>query len=126
MESPGADRHHEADATGSKSPGSYPLANAIFQWESGIDHVRGLDRADVRKADRVIEAVRNELRRQVGATFTAGELAAFYGRGTEWVAQLPSVDPGRSDLQLLVDAAFWQHLQVASDFAGGRLVEVED
>lgn len=74
----------------------------------------------------MIEAVRNELRREVGATFTAGYLAAFYGRGTEWVAQLPGVDPGRSDLQLLVDAAFWQHLQVASDFAGGRLVEVED
>ena len=112
--------------TGSTAPGGYPLENAIFQWESGISYIRGLDRADGRKADRVIEAVRNELRRQVGATFTAAELAVFYGLGTDWAGQLSGVDPGRSDLQLLVDAAFWQHLQVASDFAGGRLVEIED
>lgn len=107
-------------------PGRYPLENAIFQWESGIAHLRGLDRADARRADRSIEAVRNELRRQVGATFAAAELAAFYGRGTDWAGQLAGVDPARSDFQLLVDAAFWQQLQVASDFAGGRLIEVED
>lgn len=74
----------------------------------------------------MIQEVRDELRRRVGATFTAAELAGLYGTGTEWVTQLPGVDPGWSDLQLLVDAAFWQHLQMASDFAGGRLVEVED
>jgi len=105
---------------------SYPLGNAIFQWESGIAHLRGLDGPAGRRADRVVRTVRDELRRRVGATFTAAELAAAYGEGTDWVTQIPAVDPAQSDLQLLVDAAFWQHLQVASDYAGGRLVEVED
>jgi hypothetical protein len=106
--------------------GGYPLENAIFQWESGIVHLRGLEGPAGRRAERVVRAVRDELRRRVGATFTAAELAGAYGEGTDWVDQLPVVEPGQSDLQLLVDAAFWQHLQVASDYAGGRLVEVED
>ena len=104
---------------------SYPLENALFNWEAGIERLRELERAGVTRGDRVTVPVRDELRRRLGATFSAGELAELYGSGTDWVRQLAGIDPGMADLQDLVDAAFWQHLQSASDFAGGRRIEVE-
>lgn len=104
---------------------SYPLENALFNWEAGIERLRELERAGALRGDQVTIPVRDELRRRLGATFSAGELAELYGSGTDWVLQLSGVDPGMSDLQDLVDAAFWLHLQSAGDFAGGRLIEVE-
>ncbi len=104
---------------------SYPLENALFQWEAGIGLLRNLEREGALRGDQVTRPVREELRRRLGSTFSAGELADLYGSGTDWVLQLPGVDPALSDLQDLVDAAFWLHLQNATDFAGGRRVEVD-
>lgn len=104
---------------------TYPLENAIFQWEAGIERLRELERSGALRGDQVTVPVREELRRRLGATFSAGELAGLYGAGTDWAAQLAGVDPGMSDFQDLVDAAFWLHLQSASDFAGGRRIEVD-
>lgn len=104
---------------------SYPLENALFNWEAGIERLRELERSGQLRGDDVTVPVREELRRRLGATFTADDLAAFYGGGTDWAMQLPGVDPGLSDLQDLVDAAFWLHLQAASDFAGGRVVQFD-
>ena len=107
--------------------GAYPLDNALFSWESGAEHLRRLEdagRGEV--ALEIIEAVRDGLRRRLGATFTAGDLADLYGSGTDWARGLPGVDPRRGDVQELVDAAFWLHLQTARDFAGGRRIELED
>ncbi|MCO5315645.1 MAG: hypothetical protein M9938_05735 [Solirubrobacterales bacterium] len=101
---------------------SYPLENALFAWESGIESLRSLERDGTLRGDAVTVPVRNELRRRLGATFTAAELADLYGSGTDWVLQLPGIDPGLADLQELVDAAFWLHLQAAADFAGGRRI----
>lgn len=98
----------------------YPLENAIFQWEEGIETLRRLERQGTLRGDRVTGPVRDELRRRLGAVFTASELADLYGQGTDWALQLRGIDPGLPDLQALVDAAFWLHLQAASDFAGGR------
>lgn len=103
----------------------YPLENALFQWEAGIDLLRELERSGTLRGDEVTGPVREELRRRLGATFTASDLAELYGAGTDWVLQLPGIDPALPDLQDLVDAAFWLHLQNATDFAGGRRVEVE-
>jgi len=99
---------------------AYPLENAIFQWEAGIETLRRLEREGSLRGDTVTVPVREELRRRLGAIFTAGDLADLYGAGTDWALQLPGVDPGLADLQDLVDAAFWLQLQAASDFAGGR------
>ncbi len=102
---------------------AYPLANALFQWEEGARRLAEIDEPRQRRmADRVVEAVRVELRRRVGATYTAGELADLYGEGTDWAQQLAlDVAPGiEADAQTLADAAFWNYLRGAGDFAGGR------
>jgi hypothetical protein len=101
----------------------YPLANALFQWEDGARRLAEIDDPRQRRlADRVVESVRVELRRRVGATYTAGELADLYGEGTDWAQQLAlDVAPGiEADAQTLADAAFWNYLRGAGDFAGGR------
>ncbi len=101
---------------------AYPLENALFNWEAGIDRLRELERAGELRGDDVTVPVREELRRRLGATFTAADLADLYGRGTDWAMTLSGIDPGLSDVQDLIDAAFWQHLQDAYDFAGGKVV----
>jgi hypothetical protein len=101
--------------------------NALFEWEEGRRRLQALgeDPTARRRADRIVDAIREELRRRVGITFTAAELADCYGRGTEWCLQLAmEIAPGTADPQALADAAFWQHLQNASDFAGGRRLTV--
>lgn len=105
----------------------YPLENALFQWEEGhrrLEALRG-DARSYRRAARVVDAIRDELRRRIGSTFTAAELADLYAGGTDWAADVaaaagPSDDPG-----LLADAAFWLHLRGARDFAGGRQVVLD-
>jgi hypothetical protein len=105
----------------------YSFENALFEWEEGRRRLRELseDPGARRRAYRVVDAIRDELRRRVGITFSAGELADCYGQGTEWCLQLAmEIAPGTPDAQALADAAFWLHLQGASDFAGGRRLTV--
>jgi hypothetical protein len=101
----------------------YPLENALFQWEEGMRTLRAIEDARERRlADRVVAAIQDELRRRVGPTFTAAELADLYGRGTDWCLQVAmDIAPGlAADSRALADAAFWLYLRGASDFAGGR------
>ncbi len=101
----------------------YPLENALFQWEEGRRALQAIDDPRQRRlADRVVDALREELRRRIGPTFTAAQLAELYGEGTDWAQQValdvaPSLD---GDSQALADAAFWLYLRGATDFAGGR------
>ncbi|HVV88868.1 MAG TPA: hypothetical protein VHB53_00105 [Solirubrobacterales bacterium] len=101
----------------------YPLANALYQWEEGARELAAIDDPRRRRlADRVIEAIRLELRRRIGPTFSAGELADLYGEGTDWAQQIAiDVAPAAAgEAQTLADAAFWGYLRGAGDFAGGR------
>jgi hypothetical protein len=101
----------------------YPLENALFQWEEGWRALQAIDDPRARRlADRVVEAIREELRRRIGPTFTAAELAELYGRGTDWCLQVAiDVAPAaEGEAQSLADAAFWLYLRGAGDFAGGR------
>jgi hypothetical protein len=105
----------------------YSFENALFEWEEGRRRLRelGEDPAARRQAHRIVDSIRDELRRRVGITFTADELAECYGQGTEWCLQLAmEIAPGNADARALADAAFWLHLQGASDFAGGRRLTV--
>jgi hypothetical protein len=102
---------------------AYPLANALYQWEEGARELAALDDPKQRRlADRVIDAIRVELRRRIGPTFSADELADLYGEGTDWAQQIAiDVAPAAADnAQSLADAAFWIYLRGAGNFAGGR------
>jgi hypothetical protein len=102
---------------------SYPLENALFQWEEGWRALRAIDDPrERRQADRVVAAIQDELRRRIGPTFLAAELAELYGRGTDWCLQVAmDAVPGLpADPRSLADAAFWLYLRGATDFAGGR------
>jgi hypothetical protein len=106
----------------------YPLDNALFQWEEGARRLRELSggpRAE-RSARRVVDAIRDELRRRIGPTFTAQELADLYARGTDWAleaarqaAPMSAVD---LDPQAIVDGAFQEYLRGAKDYSGGRVI----
>jgi hypothetical protein len=103
----------------------YPLANALFQWEQGWRELQALEDQRARRlADRLVDTVREELRRRIGPTFTAAELADLYGKGTDWCLQVAiDVAPAaEADAQSLADAAFWLYLRGATDFAAGRLI----
>ena len=103
---------------------AYPLDNALFQWEEGARRLRELE-ADPRRARtavRAVDAIRDELRRRIGPTFSAQELAELYGRGTDWcleaaraAAPMAAVD---LDPQAIVDGAFFQYLRGAKRLLG--------
>lgn len=102
---------------------SYPLENALFQWEEGWRQLQAVEDPRARRlADRVVDAIREELRRRIGPTFAAAELAELYGRGTDWCLQaaIDVAPAAEGDAQSLADAAFWIYLRGATDFAGGR------
>jgi hypothetical protein len=106
---------------------AYPLDNALFQWESGKRRLEEISEPRERRlADRLVDAIREELRRRIGPTFSAGELAELYGEGTDWCQQVAiDVAPAmEEEAQSLGDAAFWLYLRGATDFAGGRKLEV--
>lgn len=102
---------------------AYPLANALFQWEEGARELAAIDDPRQRRlADRVINSIRLELRRRIGPTFSAEELADLYGEGTDWAQQI-AIDVAPTvvgDAQTLADAAFWSYLRGAGNYAGGR------
>jgi hypothetical protein len=105
----------------------YPLDNALFQWEEGARRLREIsDPRVARTARRSVEAIREELRRRIGPTFTAQELADLYARGTDWcleaarrAAPMGAVD---LDTQAIVDGAFNEYLRGAKDYSGGRVI----
>ena len=106
----------------------YPLDNALYQWEEGHRRLQEIseDPRAARRLGRVVEAVRDELRRRIGATFTAAELAELYGRGTDWCLEAARraapLEAADLDPQAITDGAFYLHLRGASDYSGGRLV----
>ncbi|MFL5907187.1 MAG: hypothetical protein ACJ75Z_06275 [Solirubrobacterales bacterium] len=109
----------------------YPLDNALFQWEEGARRLRELsgDHRAARAASKAVEAIRDELRRRIGPTFTAQQLAELYARGTDWcleaarrAAPMDAVD---LDTQAIVDGAFHQYLRGAKDYSGGRVLAEE-
>jgi hypothetical protein len=111
---------------------AYPLDNALFQWEEGASRLRELsaEPRTARNANRAVDAIREELRRRIGPTFTAQELAELYGRGTDWcleaarqAAPMSAVD---LDPQAIVDGAFFLYLRGAKDYSGGRIKAEQD
>jgi DNA-directed RNA polymerase specialized sigma subunit len=109
----------------------YPVDNALYQWEEGYRRVRELSETPrtARRLNRAIEAVRDELRRRIGATFTTAELAQLYSEGTDWTLEAARrempLEAAELDPQAVTDGAFYLHLRGATDYAGGRLIPTE-
>jgi hypothetical protein len=107
---------------------SYPLENALFQWEEGHRHI-GEAREEpgrARSIDRALGAIADELRRRIGPTFTADELAQLYAEGTDWCSVIALESGTPAEPQDLADAAFWLYLRGARDFSGGRQLSAEE
>ena len=109
---------------------AYPLDNALYQWEEGDRRLRELtaEPRNARRVNRAVEAVRDELRRRIGPTFSAAELADLYAKGTDWCLEAAGrALAGASELdpQAITDGAFYLHLRGARDYAGGRLLPTE-
>jgi hypothetical protein len=105
----------------------YPLDNALFQWEEGASRLRELSAEPraARTAYRAVDAIREELRRRIGPTFSAQELAELYASGTDWAleaarhaAPMEAVD---LDTEAIIDGAFFLYLRGAKDYSGGRI-----
>ena len=99
---------------------SYALENALYQWEEGERRLRDAPEPGRSRLERAVEVVLDELRRRLGSTFSADELAAFYGSGTDWAAELARAHAPVGDGMDVVDAAFGRYARGAADYAGGR------
>ena len=98
----------------------YAIENALFQWEEGDRRLRAAGepvRSQLLHAER---AVFDELRRRLGGSFTLGELADFYGSGTDWATDIAERRLAGTDASHVVDAAFARYARFASDYGGGR------
>jgi hypothetical protein len=82
-----------------------------------------------RRVSRAVDAVRDELRRRIGPTFSAEQLAELYAAGTDWclelAAQIAPAEATDWDPQVIADAAFYLYLRGARDWGGGRRVALD-
>jgi hypothetical protein len=103
----------------------------IGLWREGQRRLAQADPALRPALERVTDEIVTELRRRVGGTFTAEDLARFYGEeGTDWCFDIAvRVAPGAPeawDLTTVAGAAFARYLREASDYGGGSRIVRED
>ena len=100
---------------------------AIQEWRAGERRLQSAPPELRRVLDRVVDALVAELRRRLGGSFSAGELAALYDRGTSWCMDVAVVvapeEPRAWEVDTVADAAFARYLREAVDYAGGRLLD---
>ena len=105
--------------------------DVIGLWREGQRRLAQADPTVKPALERVTDAIVDELRRRVGASFTTEELARYYGdAGTDWIFDLavrvaPST-PEAWDLTTIAGAAFARYVREASDYAGGTRIIRED
>jgi hypothetical protein len=93
-----------------------PAESARQEWEEGYRRIE-VERGDRRRyrallAD--VDAVRDELRRRIGQTFTTAELADVYLDADAWMRELVSHP---RELPQIGAAAFHLHARAATDYA---------
>lgn len=101
--------------------------NALFLWREGERRLAAAPADEVGVLERVVGRIHAELRKRLGAAFTADELAELYDAGTDWCLDLAFAvapeSPFAWDPRTVADAAFARYLREATDFAGGRRLE---
>jgi hypothetical protein len=96
-------------------------------WREGERRLARADPANREAMQRVVGELVTELRRRLGGSFTAQELATLYSeQGTDWAFDIATrVAPGNPaawDMTTVAGAAFARYLREASDYAGGRRI----
>lgn len=99
---------------------AYPVENALFQWEEGERRIREAGEPDRLRLDLATGAVLGELRRRLGSSFTAEELADLYGTDQDWALEVAAREGAGVHARSVVDAAFSRYLRESVNFAGGR------
>ena len=99
---------------------SYPVENALFQWEDGEQRLREASEPAKGQLERAVFAVVDELRRRLGSSFTVEELADLYARDVDWASDLAQTWAAGTDAPWVVDAAFSRYAREATNYAGGR------
>jgi hypothetical protein len=105
--------------------------DVIGLWRDGQRRLAQADPAVRPALERVTDAVVDELRRRLGASFTTEELARYYGEaGTDWIfdlaVRLAPGTPEAWDLATVAGAAYARYVREASDYAGGARIVRED
>lgn len=89
-----------------------------LQWHDGERRLAELPPERRRSFERVVERLVAELRRRLGGSFTAAELARLYDRSNAWTMPIAiETAPGEPGAweQWVSDAAFNRYLRDASD-----------
>ena len=97
------------------------------QWREGERRITQASASEQPVLRRVTDALVDELRRRLGGSFTARELAQLYlDQGTDWCFAIATrVAPDRPeawDLTTVAGAAFARYLREASDYGGGTVI----
>jgi hypothetical protein len=100
------------------------IDSARHQWEEGRRRVeeQASDRRRYRDLMLLVDAIVDELRKQVGTTFTVAELADAYVGAEVWVRDVvadatpPEAKAGQRDSVLVQDAAFASYARGAIDY----------
>jgi hypothetical protein len=95
---------------------------ARFAWEDGLRRLAA-DQSSLRgRRNDIAAAVTDELRRQVGVTFTVADLAAAYRSASSWyfeiAARVAPSEPDAWDPALALDAGFGRMARLATDAPG--------
>ena len=104
----------------------YALDNALYQWSEADRRLRDSSSAEREELERAVRAVYEELRRRLGVTFVAEDLADLYGRDLGWAEDSARRASHVADLTTAIDCAFARYARMAADWAGGRTHRRED
>jgi hypothetical protein len=99
------------------------LEYTLLRWQDGERRLGEHPSRERRALDRVVERIVAELRRRLGSTFSAQELAELYEGSQAWTmalaVQAAPAEPVAWE-QWVADAAFKRYLRGASDWPPRR------
>ena len=99
---------------------------AVLDWEEGFRRLQATrsNPGQNRMLGRVVTAIEDEVRKQLGSRFTISELVALYRERGDLLCDfgMATLPPGAdlTDVTAACDAAFYLYMREAQDFAGGR------
>jgi hypothetical protein len=105
--------------------------DVVLLWREGERRLLLAEPRNRTALERVTDGLVDELRRRLGGSFTAQELADLYvDQGTDWCFDVATrVAPGNPeawDMATVTGAAFARYLREASDYGGGRRIATDD